>query len=626
MATCNVQTLLDSAACFDCLSPGLKRALELQLLCEILSAGGGGGTGTVTSVSVATANGVSGSVATATTTPAITLTLNAITPTSVALAGSAGAGFVGYPTQSSPPAAPASGFVKYADSLGRMAWRRASDGFVRTISSTLTANRVYTWPDADSIMPIASQQLTFSGPTAARTITLPDANFTAARTDAAQTFFGVQTIGSGLMYIGNAGGSSPYLFNFLGNSDSTPNSSGLGLSIYNYAAGNNEYGVSFRGASVTATSGDSRAVHVSRVFAPTSGTATWSQMSIRPTINQTGGANGITRGLYINPVITAAADFRSLEVTAGKSLFSGDVELGSSSTLNWNADTIFLRDAAGSLSLRNGTNGQRFRVFNTYSGTSDEWFEVDWQTAATKVRLGSNKSGSGSTRIVEIIVGGTAAAQWDSSNNFYPVTNNGPSCGISSNRWNALWAQTKVQIGASGADVILTGEATGVLQLGQDAGTPAAQRIKAFDGSGTNIAGSDLEVGGGQGTGTGIGGSFIVKGSPAGSSGSSLNAYQNNFIVTAAGDIQTQKTVTAGGTTGAQTINKPTGSVNFAAAATSLVVTNSFVTTSSVIIATVATNDATMKSVNVVAGSGSFTINANAAATAETRVNFIIRN
>jgi hypothetical protein len=48
---------------------------------------GGGGAGTVTSVSVVTANGVSGTVATATTTPAITIVLGAITPTSVAAAG-----------------------------------------------------------------------------------------------------------------------------------------------------------------------------------------------------------------------------------------------------------------------------------------------------------------------------------------------------------------------------------------------------------------------------------------------------------------------------------------------------------------------------------------------------------
>lgn len=92
------------------------------------------------------------------------------------------------------------------------------------------------------------------------------------------------------------------------------------------------------------------------------------------------------------------------------------------------------------------------------------------------------------------------------------------------------------------------------------------------------------------------------------------------------GDLRVDKTITASGTTGAQTINKTSGSVNFAAGAASVVVTNSLVTASSVVIATVATNDATLKSVAAVAASGSFTLTGNAAATAETRVNFIITN
>jgi hypothetical protein len=93
-----------------------------------------------------------------------------------------------------------------------------------------------------------------------------------------------------------------------------------------------------------------------------------------------------------------------------------------------------------------------------------------------------------------------------------------------------------------------------------------------------------------------------------------------------AGDMQCGKTVTAGGITGNRTIDKTVGSVNFAAGATSLVVTNSLVTVNSIILATVAGNDATIKSVQVVAAAGSFTLYANAAATAETRVNFIVIN
>lgn len=101
---------------------------------------------------------------------------------------------------------------------------------------------------------------------------------------------------------------------------------------------------------------------------------------------------------------------------------------------------------------------------------------------------------------------------------------------------------------------------------------------------------------------------------------------QNTVQAGMSATIVTSKTITAAATTGAQTINKPAGSVNFAAAATSLVVTNSLVTVNSIVLATVATNDTTMKTVLAVPAAGSFTLHANAAATAETRVNFLVIN
>ena len=57
-------------------------------------------------------------------------------------------------------------------------------------------------------------------------------------------------------------------------------------------------------------------------FAPTSGSALFSQFVVRGIIDQTGGANGITRGLYINPTITAAADWRAIEVSTGISVLA----------------------------------------------------------------------------------------------------------------------------------------------------------------------------------------------------------------------------------------------------------------------------------------------------------------
>lgn len=92
------------------------------------------------------------------------------------------------------------------------------------------------------------------------------------------------------------------------------------------------------------------------------------------------------------------------------------------------------------------------------------------------------------------------------------------------------------------------------------------------------------------------------------------------------GKLSLLATNTAAGTTGAQTINKPSGTVNFAAAATSLTVTNSLCTTSSIVFAVVRTNDTTATIKNVVPGAGSFVINLGAAATAETSVGFFIIN
>jgi len=116
----------------------------------------------------------------------------------------------------------------------------------------------------------------------------------------------------------------------------------------------------------------------------------------------------------------------------------------------------------------------------------------------------------------------------------------------------------------------------------------------------------------------------------AGASGSTTNISIGSLL--GGGQINLnekvffQATEIAAGTTGNQTINLPMGSVNFAAAATSLVVTNSLATITSNIIPFMLSNDATAKSASIVRAAGSFTIHLNAAATAETRVGFVVFN
>jgi hypothetical protein len=88
----------------------------------------------------------------------------------------------------------------------------------------------------------------------------------------------------------------------------TATSSGIGM-------------VTINGPLGTHTSGNQNVFLISKGFSPTSGTGTYAASSITPIINQTGGANGVTRGLYINPTLTAAADFRAIETTAGNVIF-----------------------------------------------------------------------------------------------------------------------------------------------------------------------------------------------------------------------------------------------------------------------------------------------------------------
>lgn len=91
--------------------------------------------------------------------------------------------------------------------------------------------------------------------------------------------------------------------------------------------------------------------------------------------------------------------------------------------------------------------------------------------------------------------------------------------------------------------------------------------------------------------------------------------------------IQLEATNTAGGTTGAQTINKPSGTVNFATSVvpSTLVVTNNMVTANSLVFTCVRTAGTGAVVTSCVPTSGSFTITL-AANTSETSVGFLVIN
>lgn len=64
-------------------------------------------------------------------------------------------------------------------------------------------------------------------------------------------------------------------------------------------------------------------------------------MAFTGTFNQTGGANGITRGLFLNQTLTAVADFRALEIGANNANAKGIYQTGTSTTNNFVGGTMF---------------------------------------------------------------------------------------------------------------------------------------------------------------------------------------------------------------------------------------------------------------------------------------------
>lgn len=107
---------------------------------------------------------------------------------------------------------------------------------------------------------------------------------------------------------------------------------------------------------LSGTSGNLNVLNFSNTINPSSGTQTFTGLNLSPTINQTGGANGITRGLYINPTLTAAADFRAIEVTVGKVIVP--TAANSNEAVNkGQVDNRLVLEKSGNYTLTNADSG-----------------------------------------------------------------------------------------------------------------------------------------------------------------------------------------------------------------------------------------------------------------------------
>lgn len=184
----------------------------------------------------------------------------------------------------------------------------------------------------------------------------------------------------------------------------------------------------------------------------------------------------------------------------------------------------------------------------------------------------------------------------------------------------------------SGGDIILTSTDDAFVNIGDDK-TDAITGDWVLDAATIDVASTGVS------TYTSAGNMNITATTSddvniTGSDDVNIVSEGDDIVLSAAGDlsllsvgsVNLTRTITAGGTTGNQTINKPAGCVNFAGGASTLTVTNSLSTTSSIIWGTVSTNDATATLKNIAPGAGSFVITLTAAATGETKFCWVLTN
>lgn len=174
----------------------------------------------------------------------------------------------------------------------------------------------------------------------------------------------------------------------------SPVISGTNLAFYNYtntqSAANGAFG--FENTAAAQTSGQNSFMRLSAAFVPTSGTGSYTQLLITGTINQTGGANGVIRGLHINPTLTAAADWRAIEVSAGITILAPSTTTSASLRLpNGVAPTTPTNGDIWSTTtdLLARINGVTYSLINSGLSGSGAAGQVTFWSSATNI-TGSN--------------------------------------------------------------------------------------------------------------------------------------------------------------------------------------------------------------------------------------------
>lgn len=257
--------------------------------------------------------------------------------------------------------------------------------------------------------------LTLAG-TDGTTMTFPTTSATLARTDAAQTFTGRQTIDS-LTISGNlsAAAWTTSGVRMIGTSGTLTDtsSSGTVATAYTDVLGGNTIA-----ASSAATFTNYVGAWFNNPVAGTNVTLT-SKWALGADSLLLGGT--AVAGTFAAPQIQFAYNAGDAKVYSASNVLwivKGNYGIAISSvngaiSLSQDFDTFVVRDAPNTMSQRNSTSAQKNRIYNTFTtiSTAGEWFKQDWITTANQFRFGAVKgSSTGTARVASWDYGGLEAS------------------------------------------------------------------------------------------------------------------------------------------------------------------------------------------------------------------------
>lgn len=355
-------------------------------------------------------------------------------------------------------------------------------------------------------------------------------------------------------------------------------------------------------------------------------------------------------GIHPGAITSGTQTLGGTKTWSGAHTFQSSVAVQSNLTVSTNTynptDTASFygnkSDSSTTVGIRIGagqalsTTGAKIVSFDTqlFSGTNTEkaYIDKDGAVVANSYGVGGNLgssqgvSGSGANLFINTSTGSVSLRDAAGGNSIVKAFTGGDGASAVAVTSNTAVAYTttgakihsfqnnsveKTSVDKDG-NVVTTGFISASNGYGNN-GLGGATEGMAFSGSNVNIAS------GGDATRIALGSNSGLNFLKADTNGVDLTANSNARIRTAATD--------SSGTPGAATANTPSGQAAIAAAAGSVTITDSLVSATSIVQAVLQANDTTCVAIkSVVPGSGTFTINVNAACAGNTKVGWIVQN